>query len=437
MPATQTAKKPKYLLVSALSHPQIQSPASPRDLRVPEGIRASTWRSESVMMIFIDCWLRYEVEESWELPSNEFIRLVRILVKQLHYFGNAAEQDLTSLTVVRQQAQPLLNIRLYPFLKTIISRWPLDTSFLNVLELWLSYIQPWRYIYNRNIQNLNTEMVMIPDRFKTFINENIICYTQIFVRMVPRFLKMDLCSPKNAFMVFRLMKVFRIPSQFIREAERIMLNNNTVVRSHSTSFHEATSIHSPPRSVSSTFNRSGHRTPHNQSAFDDSNYIYMFSDEVTMQIYELMQRIYLAKMKTVQEIEAIEHEVKKNDSLWDRFMRFIGWLSAGEMSFSMALDEKRKTTLYLDVCLDVMSPVFNIPIEDTIQELSMQQQSYQEDSDNDATGHLNITPSYMKQQLRNITYTGDPALLPIMNHEIKFLVRLLYLVSSKLNEMVS
>lgn len=143
MPTMNPTKPPKYLLLSALSH-QMQNPTNARaDLRLPEAVRSSNWRSESVMMIFIDCWFRYDIDESWELPGNEFIRMVRILVKQLHFFGNVAEQDLTSLSVLRHQAQPLLNLRIYPFLKTIISRWPLDTSFLNVLELWLSYIQPW------------------------------------------------------------------------------------------------------------------------------------------------------------------------------------------------------------------------------------------------------------------------------------------------------
>lgn len=143
IPTMSPTKPPKYLILSALSH-QIKSPnTNSRDLRLTEAVRSSTWRSESVLTIFIDCWLRYDIDETWELPPNEFIRLVRILVKQLHYFGNVAEMDLSTLSVLRQQAQSLLNVRIFPFMKTIVSRWPLDTSFLNVLELYLSYIQPW------------------------------------------------------------------------------------------------------------------------------------------------------------------------------------------------------------------------------------------------------------------------------------------------------
>lgn len=443
LPSMSPTKPPKYLMLSALSH-QIQNPASTRDLRLTEAVRSSTWRSESVLMIFIDCWLRYDSEESWELPGNEFIRLVRILVKQLHFFGNVAEQDMSRLSVLRQQAQSLLNLRIYPFLKTIISRWPLDTSFLNVLELWLSYIQPWRYVFNRNIQNLNNEVVDIPERFKIFINENLVCYTQIFIRLIPRFLKMDLSLNKNAFMLFRMMKVFRQQSEILREIEKLMMNNNgTIVRQHS-SFNDS-SIHSSPRSPNS-FNRPGERSPyphhrsHNQSAIEDSNYVLLFSDETTMQIYELMQRLYLAKVKTCHDVQGMEKAMMKHTSLWERFMQFIGWFSSLSLSFSTALDEKKKTPVYLEFCLNILSPTFDIHIEDVTREFESNQ-NFNEDSDDDHTAttksdFLNITPSFMKQRMLNISYTGDPFLLPIMQSEVRFLVRFLHQVSCKLNEMV-
>lgn len=445
IPTMRTTKPPKYLLLSSLSH-QIQSPTtSNRDLRLTEAVRSSTWRSESVMMIFIDCWLRYDIDDSWELPGNEFIRLVRILVKQLHFFGNVAEQDMSMLSVLRQQAQSLLNLRIYPLLKTIISRWPLDTSFINVLELWLSYIQPWRYIYNRNIQNLNNEMAEIPERFKAFINENLLSYTQIFVRLVPRFLKMDLSSNKNAFMLFRMMKVFRQLSDVLRETEMSMMNNNSTIIRTNSSFNDS-SIHSSPRSPGS-FNRSGDRSPHplhrsfNQSAIEDSSYVYMFSDEMTMQIYELMQRLYLAKLKTDKEVVKMEKQLQEHTSWWDRFMQLIGWLSSLSLSFSVALDEKKKTPVYLDFCLNILSPVYNIRVEDATREFE-QNETLRENSDDEdvsmgCSDFLNITPSFMKQRLHSISYTGDPLLLPIMSHEIKFLVRFLHQVSTRINEMVS
>jgi sphingomyelin phosphodiesterase 4 len=362
-------------------------------------------------------------------------------VKQLHFFGNVAQHDMTSLAALRQQAQPLMNLRIYSFLKTIISRWPLDTSFLNVLELWLSYIQPWRYIYNRNIQNLNSEVQEIPERFKTFISENLIIYTQIFVRLIPRFMKMDLSLNKNAFMLFRLMKVFRQPSEILRELERHMNNNtsNNVMRSHNSSFND--SIHSsPPRTPNTSFNRT---TRHNQSAIEDSNYIFMFSNEVTEQIYILMQRLYLAKLKTHSEVVKMEKEMQKHATAWEKFLQFIGWFSSLSLSFTMALEEKKKTPVYLDFCLNILSPVFDIRIEDATREFEqseIEEENFDENGNGNLTvnsDYLNITPSFMKSQIFNISYTGDPFLLPISQSEVRFLVRFLYQVSVKVNEMVS
>ena len=91
-----------------------------------------------------------------ELPSSEFIRVVRILVKQLHAFGNSAEFDHSSLCGLRKLAQPMMKVRIYQFLRSTISRWPLDSSMSVVLELWLSYIQPWRYTFDMLLNNRYT-----------------------------------------------------------------------------------------------------------------------------------------------------------------------------------------------------------------------------------------------------------------------------------------
>jgi sphingomyelin phosphodiesterase 4 len=75
VPSPNQHKPTKYLLVSALSH-QIQSPTNTQaNLRLPEATRSNNWRTESVMTIFVDCWLRFDVEDSYELPGNEFSEL--------------------------------------------------------------------------------------------------------------------------------------------------------------------------------------------------------------------------------------------------------------------------------------------------------------------------------------------------------------------------
>lgn len=95
------------------------------DFRYSDKAKSANWRSESVLIIFVDSWLRYDFER--ELPGNEFMRLARILVKQLHYFSNVSEMDLSSLSVLRRQAQTMLTAAVYPFLNVVTSRWPLVT----------------------------------------------------------------------------------------------------------------------------------------------------------------------------------------------------------------------------------------------------------------------------------------------------------------------
>lgn len=194
------AKSPIYLSLSALSHTQVIS-----NIRSPESPREHTWRTETVMYLFIDVWLRFDVLDNHDLPSSEFVRVVRILVKQLHAFGNSAEFDTTPMSSLRKVAQQMMNQQIHSFLNKLMSRWPLDSSFSVVLELWLSYIQPWRYTFERT-NSSNTE-IPISSKFEKFIVENIIVYTQIFGQLIERFERLDFSSLRNVIIVSRLLKV--------------------------------------------------------------------------------------------------------------------------------------------------------------------------------------------------------------------------------------
>lgn len=76
-----------------------------------------------------------------------------MLVKRIHAFSASAKFDDTYMGELKKIALPMLQGKMYVFLRNLVHRWPLDGSFRLVLELWLSFIQPWRYSENANIKD--------------------------------------------------------------------------------------------------------------------------------------------------------------------------------------------------------------------------------------------------------------------------------------------
>ncbi|XP_025828931.1 sphingomyelin phosphodiesterase 4-like, partial [Agrilus planipennis] len=140
--------------INALSHSAEEHP------------RSHIWRSETVLIVFVDMWLNNDQVIQYEqiflpnkqqfhfhdLPSAEYIRIVRVLVKKLHAFSSSAKIDDTYMNELKKIAVPYMQGKMYIFLRNLIYRWPLDDSFRLVLELWLSFIQPWRYPGNEQLE---------------------------------------------------------------------------------------------------------------------------------------------------------------------------------------------------------------------------------------------------------------------------------------------
>lgn len=429
------SKSPKYLLMSNLSKNLSQNHQMVKeDFRYSDKAKSANWRSESVLIIFVDSWLRYDFER--ELPGNEFMRLARILVKQLHYFSNVAEMDLSSLSVLRRQAQTMLTAAVYPFLVTVTSRWPLDTSFLNVLEFWLSFIQPWRYMCDRELGMLNSDKpIEIPDKFRGFVKENLNCYTQIFVKIINRFLKMDLSSNKNVYMMFRMIKIFGQLQNILKSLER----NSSSCRTPN--IHESSqnslSFTSSLADKSSDFH--GH-TSHSRflefSVVDDTNYVSMFSSENLVQIHDLLGKMFSVKENIEKTVKDLESTLKKNFSAWEMILNVFGWMSSSNSSMTVTLDEKKKTKIYLDFCLETMSSLYDIPL-DLFE--SHHEQNFTQINHNhlDDSAMSCFNPSFIKKEASQIKFMGDSLFMPIRSTEVPFVARLVHQVSVKFNEMVS
>lgn len=429
-----SSKSPKYLMMSNLSKNISQNHSiNKEDFRYSDKAKSANWRTESALFIFVDSWLRYDFER--ELPGNEFMRIARILVKQLHYFSNSADMDLSSLSVLRRQAQTMLTAAVYPFLNVVTARWPLDTSFLNVLEFWLSFIQPWRYVHDRELAALASEKpIEIPQKFKAFVKENLNCYTQIFVKIISRFLKMDLNSNKNVYMMFRMIKVFSQLQNILKALER---SSNT---SRTPNLHEVSQNSISFNSSAADKSSELHGHSHNHSRFsefsvvDDSNYVSMFSSENLVRIHDLLGRMMSCKDTIESSIKDLEITLKRNFSTWEKIANLFGWMSSNNTSMTVTLEEKKKTKIYLDFCLDCMATIYEIPA-DVIDSLHHQNFTPLHNSQKDDSNFDCFNPSFIRREASQVKFMGDTIYMPIRSTEIPFVARFVHQVSVKFNEM--
>eukprot|EP00057_Strongylocentrotus_purpuratus_P031282 XP_784153.4 PREDICTED: sphingomyelin phosphodiesterase 4 isoform X1 [Strongylocentrotus purpuratus] len=237
-----------------------------------------TWRSEVLVQALTEFWLNQnslqmtedksfmaQVRENF-IPSPDHVRMVRILVKRLHFFVNSARPIMhqsayqhggeSAMEELKRYILPVFVQKpLYVFLRHGFDNWPLDSSFRQILELWLSYIQPWRYVeetsrtgfYHKDIHSplrshlgASSGQITNPqresastrsfpaddDRWPRFVQENLPFYTVLFQELLPRIFHQDLSIPNNALMVYRMAKVFGQPhlSNVMKEAEEHLID---------------------------------------------------------------------------------------------------------------------------------------------------------------------------------------------------------------------
>lgn len=379
-------RRTKYLSRNVISH---NFTSNATNIRTAEPSRSSYWRTESVLHLFIDTWLRYDIDGTADLPSSEFIQVVRVLVKQLHSFANSAEIDVTPMASLRSLAQPMMNAQINNFLRGIIQRWPLDSSFLVVLELWLSYIQPWRYTLNRQIGLDDPQgQLCIPQKFEKFIMENAAAYTQIFIQLLPRFERLDFTSLKNVTILYRLARVFSQTnlSQLLRIHDRRLLTNEHLtfspnksnllahISSHN---HSPSSPSSPPRhsqDVTDSFD-----TPANSTAYfshrsdaaylhEDDTYICLFGSTEKQRMIVTKLEIFKSKLfesyeMANQQINQLEASVQKR---YNGLSGYIKWYFSNdeEAEHNQSLNDAKKISEVLEYVIRSFAIIFEVKIRD-------------------------------------------------------------------------
>uniref|UniRef100_A0A1A9X2R9 Sphingomyelin phosphodiesterase 4 n=1 Tax=Glossina brevipalpis TaxID=37001 RepID=A0A1A9X2R9_9MUSC len=430
----QPKRSPKYLKTPSSGVYDANS-SNAQFIRNTVSPRVHAWRTESVLHFFIDIWLRYDFDETRDLPSSEFIRVVRILIKQTHSFASLVYTDESPMASLRKLSQSMLRTRFYPFIKSTIGRWPLDSSFSVVLELWLSYIQPWRYSFDWQLQRSHDNNVefLSDNRYQTFIIGNLTVYTQIFVHILPRFERLDFTSFPNVVMLHRLVKVFNqtgLPAKLLQTEQ---------------TFGGSLLKYDSPRKQNTFLCSSNFTGSYDwENVHYDDGYMPMFGDVMQNTIKKFLKTVCIARDQVIKEIITKRRENEERYKSFGIFKRIFNKIFE-EMSCDVQkMKEYNKIPDILESAVHALGEMFSfdVDVSDISGEeidTSSQNSTHPNFSLYDDSNYLDIShisPMQMMNNLANIKASVDPALLPIQIYECAFLVHLLHRLSCKINEKV-
>ncbi|XP_014820832.1 PREDICTED: sphingomyelin phosphodiesterase 4 isoform X2 [Calidris pugnax] len=431
------------------------------------------WRSETLLQIFVEMWLHHyslemyqkmqspHVKESFK-PTEEHVLVVRLLVKHLHAFSNSLKPEPLSPSAHSHTASPLeefkrvviprfVQEKLYIFLQHCFGHWPLDASFRAVLEMWLSYLQPWRYAPEKPPQSTESLPRSVSEKWATFIQENLLMYTKLFVGFLNRALRTDLVSPKNALMVFRVAKVFAQPNlaEMILKGEQLFLEPELVIphRQHRlfmTPTLGGSFLSWPPTITDASFKVKSHVY---SLEGQDFQYKQMFGTEVRNLVLKLAQLICQAQ-QTAKSISDHSAETTASQSFfsWFRFTpsEMNGSYTGNDLD-EIGQDSIKKTDEYLEKALEYLCQIFKLN-EAQLTQMMMKCGTAQDENGKkqlpdcvESEDGLILTPLGRYQIINGlrrfeVQYQGDTELQPIRSYENATLVRLLFRLSSALNE---
>ncbi|XP_019736165.1 sphingomyelin phosphodiesterase 4 isoform X2 [Hippocampus comes] len=435
------------------------------------------WRSETLLQMFVEVWLHHyslemyqklqspQVKEPFS-PSEEHVLAVRLLVKHLHAFSSSLkpQQASVSPTHSHTHASPLeefkrvvlqrfVQQKLFLFLQHCFGHWPLDASFRAVLETWLSFIQPWRYADDKtaHMQVDGGSGRSDPERWESFVQENLLVYTKLFQVFLNRAVRMDLVNAKNALMLFRVAKVFSQPhlADMIHKAEQLFLEPELVPhhrqqRGYLTPGQGGSFLSSRQRTATDAV----FRVKSHVYALEgqDCQYKQMFGSELRAVVVKLIQVVAQAR-QTAKRISDRSSQAAASKS-------FLSWLTAPSSDSNNGLcgvesDDSteclRKTHEFLDRALENLCTIFKLN-QGQLTQLMANVTSSQDDGESKqlpdcVVGERGLVLTDLGRiQIINglrrfdIQYQGDPELQPIRSYENALLVRFLYRMSSLLND---
>ncbi|XP_068094376.1 sphingomyelin phosphodiesterase 4 isoform X2 [Hyperolius riggenbachi] len=497
-------RSPSISLTSYGTHPSLlKRHISHQHLVNADPAAQEIWRSETLLQIFVEMWLHHyshemylkmqsphakleilhhrlnvsstpyiypglpgslhSYQESFQ-PTDEHVLVVRVLVKHLHTFANSLRPEQMSPSAHSHTPSPLEELKrvviprfiqqkLYVFLQNCFAHWPLDASFRVVLELWLSYLQPWRYVLERAGSPISSEPQLrsIADKWALFVQDNLLIYTKLFLRFVNRAIRSDLANQKNAFMLFRVAKVFSQPNlaEMIQKGEQLFLEPEHVLPHRQ---HRLLMSPSLGGSYLSTWQPSitdaALKVKSHVYSLEgqDFQYTQMFGTEARSLVLRLSQMIMHAK-QTARSLSDQSPDPTGNQS-------FLSWFGLSSMDLNnsypgndiddVGYDSIKKTDEHLEKSLEYLCQIFRLHTAQ-LGQLSVSQGTMQDENGRNQLPDFiqnengvfltNLGRKQIINGLRkfDVQYQGDPELQPIRSYENATLVRLLYQVSQALN----
>uniref|UniRef100_A0A8B9Y2D3 Sphingomyelin phosphodiesterase 4 n=1 Tax=Bos mutus grunniens TaxID=30521 RepID=A0A8B9Y2D3_BOSMU len=405
------------------------------------------WRSETLLQVFVEMWLHHYSLEMYQkmqsphakesfMPTEEHVLVVRLLLKHLHAFANSLRPEQASPSAHSHAASPLeefkraavprfVQQKLYLFLQHCFDHWPLDASFRAVLEMWLSYLQPWRYAPERQAPGSDSPPPhQVLEMWAPFVQENLLIYTKLFLGFLNRALRTDLVSPKNALMVFRVAKVFAQPNlaEMIQRGEQLFLEPELGVPQRQHRLFTAPSF--------------------------TGSFLSSWPPAVTDASFKVKSHVYSLEG---QDCKYTGPRSRPSAAAGRPFLSWLGFYPAdtngsyaGNDLDEMGQDSVRKTDEYLEKALEYLCQAFRLS-EAQLAQLTLALGTPQDENGKKqlpdcivGDDGLILTPLGRYQIISglrrfDIEYQGDWELQPIRSYESASLVRALFQLSSAIN----
>lgn len=422
-----------------------EEPAQDLIMRQNESNRTAsgeTWRSDTLVRIFVLFWIEgYADDENTNenspntfngdyvsaslkvassLPSAELMRVIRMFIKHSHYFFNACQQGSAYLPTnlkIDIFSSKMNKALLLNYFAKAIDHWPYDASFRLVLETWLSYIQPWRYL---NI-NSNEETKLDVTRFGGFIGDNFMFYSRLLAKVLRRFQRLDISSPTNAFMLFRVFKVFSQDGLF--------------------------------PCIKNTAMRQGHLFQQDSNGRSGKNE-NIFSEEFKQFVSDLLLTSLKCLEGEKKQRLASANEEREEGSSFSKFISsVVNFINGGNSADAGDAEkaEREKVLQHLTLVTEKMSAMFELdhvlkefktfPPSNERRDSFNAQQSIDQ-TDFLSSPNFGLSPAQRKGILNRKfkvsgVYQGNPDLVPIRSDEVTFLVRMLHILSIWTNKKFS